>query len=53
MFLMRFRSNEQAAAMHEKKFEEGINMMRRLLQQPVSQVTSTVVNKNTSDIVNV
>ena len=53
VFLMRFRSNEQAAAMHEKKFEEGINMMRRLLQQPVSQVTSTVVNKNTSYIVNV
>lgn len=53
VFLMRFRSNEQAAAMHEKKFEDGINMMRRLLQQPVSQVTSTVVNKNTSYIVNV
>ena len=44
---------KQAAAMHEKKFEDGINMMRRLLQQPVSQVTSTVVNKNTSYIVNV
>lgn len=50
--MMRFRSNEQSAAMHEKKFEDGIDMMRRLLQQPVAAVTSTVITKNTSYSVN-
>ena len=47
VYLMRFRSNEQSAAMHEKKFEEGIDIMRRLLQQPVASVTSVISRNNT------
>ena len=30
MYMMMFRSNEQSAAMHSQKFEDGIKMMRRL-----------------------
>ncbi len=52
VYLMRFRSNEQSAAMHEKKFEEGIDTMRRLLQQPVASVTSTVISRNNTYAVN-
>ena len=41
--MMRFRSNEQSASIHQDNFEEGIRRMRRtLLDQPL-QVTSTVI----------
>ena len=30
MFMMRFRSNEQSAAMHQNNFEDGIKTMRRV-----------------------
>ena len=45
MYMMMFRSNEQSAAMHEKKFTDGIDTMRRLIvDQPVS-VTSTMIQR--------
>lgn len=44
-FMMRFRSNEQSAAMHEKNFEEGIKSMRRVLMDDFLHVRSTVVNR--------
>ncbi len=45
MYMMLFRSNEQSAAMHEQKFKDGIEMMRRLiLDQPVN-VVSTMITR--------
>ena len=45
MYMMMFRSNEQSAAMHSQKFEDGIKMMRRLtLDQPVN-VRSTMIQR--------
>lgn len=44
MFMMRFRSNEQSAAMHQKSFEDGIKSMRRVLMDDVLYVRSTVVS---------
>lgn len=41
--MMRFRSNEQSASIHQNNFEEGIRRMRRtVIDQPL-QVTSTVI----------
>tara|TARA_E500000305_G_scaffold24163_1_gene18240 strand:- start:680 stop:1402 length:723 start_codon:yes stop_codon:yes gene_type:complete len=45
MYMMLFRSNEQSAQLHTKKFKDGIDMMRRLiLDQPVN-VTSSAINR--------
>jgi hypothetical protein len=42
MYMMRFRSNEQAAQASQRDFEDGIKVMRRLLlDEPVS-LTSTM-----------
>jgi hypothetical protein len=43
MFMMRFRSNEQSAAMHQNNFEDGIKTMRRVLMDDTLFIRSTVV----------
>jgi hypothetical protein len=49
MFMMRFRSNEQSAAMHQNNFEDGIKTMRRVLMDDPLSVRSTVIARsNTS-----
>ena len=49
MFMMRFRSNEQSAAMHQNNFENGIKTMRRVLMDDPMQLRSTIVTRgNTS-----
>ena len=45
MFMMRFRSNEQSAAMHQNNFEDGIKSMRRVLIDDAIEVRSTVVSR--------
>lgn len=45
MFMMRFRSNEQSAAVHQNNFEDGIKAMRRVLMDDPLEVRSTVVSK--------
>jgi hypothetical protein len=42
MYMMLYRSNEQSAAIHKDKFENGIKTMRRLLCDEPLQVRSTV-----------
>ena len=46
MFMMRFRSNEQSAAMHQNNFEDGIKSMRRVLMDDAISVRSTVIGKS-------
>lgn len=43
MYLMRFRANEQSAALHQQKFEDGMDNMRRLLLDAPMYLTSTVI----------
>ena len=43
MYLMRFRANEQSAALHQQKFEDGMDNMRRLLLDSPLYITSTVL----------
>ena len=43
MYMMRFRSNEQSAAVHQSAFEEGIDAMRRVLFDDLLSVRSTVI----------
>lgn len=45
MYMMRFRSNEQSAAMHQNNFEEGVKTMRRVLIDTDLNIRSTVINK--------
>lgn len=45
MFMMRFRSNEQSAAIHQNNFEEGIKAMRRVLLDDALHIRSTVINR--------
>lgn len=45
MYMMRFRSNEQSAAIHQQVFQEGIKSMRRLLLDDKLTVRSTVINR--------
>jgi len=45
MYMMRFRSNEQSAAMHQQNFEDGIKSMRRVLIDEHLRVRSTVVDR--------
>lgn len=45
MYLMMFRSNEQAASIFQNKFQQGIRTMRRLLQDEPLFVTSTFISK--------
>lgn len=46
MIMMRFRSNEQSAAIHQQNFEAGIRTMRRVLLDEPVRIRSTVVNQN-------
>ena len=48
MYMMRFRSNEQSAAMHQQIFENGIKTMRRILVDDPLYIRSTVVERNNS-----
>ena len=43
MYMMRFRSNEQSANIHQDKFTKGIKAMRRLIVDSPTQLYSTVV----------
>jgi hypothetical protein len=46
MFMMRFRSNEQSAAIHQQNFENGIKAMRRVLLDDNMYVRSTMLSRN-------
>lgn len=43
MYMMRFRSNDQSAMVHQQKFVEGIKRMRRVLLDDPTFVRSTVI----------
>ena len=45
MYMMRFRSNEQSAMVHQQAFQEGIKAMRRVLLDDKLTVRSTVINR--------
>lgn len=46
MYMMRFRSNEQSAAVHQDKFIKGIKAMRRLIVDSPTHLYSTVIAAN-------
>lgn len=46
MYMMRFRSNDQSAQLHAQEFEDGINMMRRLLVDDQLSLRSTYIVNN-------
>jgi hypothetical protein len=48
MYMMQFRSNDQAYAFYRDKFQAGINMMRRLVVDPPVRINSTVINRPTT-----
>jgi len=43
MYMMRFRSNEQSASIHQQNFQDGIKTMRRVLIDEHLQIRSTVL----------
>lgn len=43
MYMMRFRSNDQSAMVHQQKFIDGIKRMRRVLLDDPTFVRSTVI----------
>ena len=43
MYMMRFRSNDQSAMLHQQNFQEGIKSMRRLLLDDNLSLRSTVI----------
>jgi hypothetical protein len=45
VYMMRFRSNEQSAQIHQAKFNEGIKSMRRLLLDDPLFVRSSMINR--------
>jgi len=45
VYMMRFRSNEQSAQIHQAKFQEGIKAMRRLLLDDPLSVRSSMINR--------
>ena len=45
VYMMRFRSNEQSAQIHQAKFDEGIKAMRRLLLDDPLFVRSSMINR--------
>ena len=45
VYMMRFRSNEQSAQIHQQKFKEGIKAMRRLLLDDPISIRSTMITK--------
>ena len=44
-YMMRFRSNEQSAQIHQQKFSEGIKTMRRLLLDDPLAVRSSMITR--------
>ncbi len=50
MYLMRFRSNDQSGQIHEKKFMDGIDNMRRLLLDTPLYITSTVTGRHFNSV---
>lgn len=48
MILMRFRSNDQSAEIHQRNFENGIRKMRRVVMDQPFKVTSTVIEGSTN-----
>ena len=48
MFMMRFRSNEQSAAMHQSTFEDNIKAMRRILLDSELHLRSTVITRSST-----
>ena len=48
MYMMRFRSNDQSAAIHQQNFDSGIRSMRRILMDDPLDIRSTVVQRNKS-----
>jgi len=44
-YMMRFRSNEQSASVHQQKFKEGIKVMRRLLLDDPIVMKSSMINR--------
>lgn len=52
-YMMRFRSNEQSAVVHQNNYNEGINAMRRLLMDdPLTMRSSYIANNTQSRMVN-
>ena len=45
VYMMRFRSNEQSAQIHQQKFMQGMKAMRRLLLDDKLYVESTMIQK--------
>lgn len=45
MYMMRFRSNDQSAMIHQEAFKEGIKAMRRILLDDKLDLRSTVINR--------
>ena len=45
VYMMRFRSNEQSAQIHQRKFDDGIKTMRRLLLDDPIAIRSTMITK--------
>ena len=45
VYMMRFRSNEQSAQIHQAKFQEGIKAMRRLLLDDPLFIRSSMINR--------
>ena len=45
-YMMRFRSNEQSASVHQQKFKEGIKVMRRLLLDDPIVMKSSMINRD-------
>jgi len=48
MIMMRFRSNEQSAAIHQNNFEAGIRTMRRVLMDQPMSLKSTMIEGSTN-----
>jgi len=46
--MMRFRSNDQSAALHQQSLQEGIRSMRRILMDDPLDIRSTVIQRNKS-----
>ena len=52
MYMMRFRSNEQSASMHQSNFEDGIKAMRRILMDDAIELRSTVITRGNTTAFN-
>ena len=46
MYMMRFRSNEQSASIHQNSFQDGIKSMRRILIDDKLTLVSTVIDRS-------